>query len=452
MPNDKYSPDEVRDDFVPKEAYFAQDFADLEAERLWPFVWQLACRVEEIPNVGDYVTYDIVDDSVVVIRASETEIKAYHNVCPHRARRLTAGCGNNKQFVCPFHGWRFGLDGRNIKVIDKGDWGDCLKDEDIQLSEVQCQSWGGFAFINMDRNAEPLLDFLSPMPDYCEKFEFEKLRFQWYKTVVMPSNWKTVLGFFNEFYHVQQAHPQLLEFTDDYSNSGEFGRHSQTWFESEGALPFRRSPRLPVRPEPPMKDHIVTFAEQYKEDLRTMLTPRNYAAAMRVRDEVPAETGPIETLTKWGEFQMEAAAADGSGWPEGLTPEYIERSGLDWHVFPNTIFLHGFVDGVLWYRVRPNGRDPESCIFDIWSLVRYGPGQEPPLEREFYADWRDGDWGLIFRQDFENIPEVQKGFKSRGFKGERTNPVQERSVSSFHRVLRQFLRDPYDKPPVTRQR
>ena len=111
-----------------------------------------------------------------------------------------------------------------------------------------------------------------------------------------------------------------------------------------------------------------------------------------------------------------------------------------------------YVDGVLWYRVRPNGHDPESCIFDIWSLVRYGPSQEPPLEREFYEDWRDGEWGLIFKQDFENISEVQKGFKSRGFKGERTNPVQERSISHFHRVLRQFLQDPYDKPPVRGQR
>jgi phenylpropionate dioxygenase-like ring-hydroxylating dioxygenase large terminal subunit len=332
MSIDKYPPEDVRDDFVPKEAYFAQDFADLEAEKLWPFVWQLACRAEEVPNVGDYLTYNIVDDSIVVVRSGPTEIRAFHNVCPHRARRLTTGCGNNRQFVCPFHGWRFGLDGQNIKVIDKGDWGDCLKNEDIQLSEVQCQQWGGFVFINMDENAEPLIEFLAPMPDYCEKFEFEKLRFEWYKTVIMPSNWKTVLGFFNEFYHVQQAHPQLLEFTDDYSNSGEFGRHSQTWFTSEGAVPFRRSPRLPPRPEPPMKDHIVNFAEQYKNDLGTMLTPRNYAAAMRVRDEVPAGADASETLTKWVEFHLEAAAADGSGWPEDLTPEYIEKSGLDWHV------------------------------------------------------------------------------------------------------------------------
>ncbi|MDA0339726.1 MAG: aromatic ring-hydroxylating dioxygenase subunit alpha [Proteobacteria bacterium] len=447
-----YPVEEVRDDYVPKEPYFAKDFEALEAEKLWPFVWQIACRLEEIPEVGDYVTYDIVDDSVVVVRTAEDEIKAYHNVCPHRGRRLADGCGTVRQFVCPFHGWRYGLDGQNIKVIDKGDWGGCLDKEDIRLSDVKCDQWGGFVFINMDPDAESLIEFLAPMAEYCKKFEFEKLRYRWYKTVVMQANWKTVLGFFNEFYHVQQAHPQLLEFTNDYSKSGEFGRHAQMWFEADGAMPFSRSPRLPPRPEPPMKEHIVAFAEHYNAELRAMVTERNYAAAMRVRDEVSAETPPLETLAKWGEFHMEAAAADGSGWPVELTPGDIERSGLDWHVFPNTIFLHGLVDGVLWYRMRPNGRDPESCIFDVWSLVRYAPGKEPPLEKEFYADWRDGDWGMILEQDFENISEVQKGYHSRGFKGERTNPVQERAISNFHRVLRRFLHDPYDKPPVTRER
>jgi phenylpropionate dioxygenase-like ring-hydroxylating dioxygenase large terminal subunit len=448
----RYSPDEVHDDFVPKEVYFKQDFADLEAERLWPFVWQPACRLEEIPNVGDYLQYDIIDESIIVVRTAPDTIKAYHNVCPHRGRRLVDGTGNAKQFVCNFHGWRYNLDGENIKIIDKTDWGGCLTSEDTHLTEVLCDIWGGFAFINMDPKAESLRDFLDPVPDYCDKFEFEKLRFRWYKTAIMPANWKTVLGFFNEFYHVQQAHAQLLDFTSDYSKSGGFGRHSQTWYDADGAVPFKRSPRLPKREEPPLKQHIIDFAENYQFDLRSILSERNYAAIQRLKSEVPDDASPTEVMTKWFEFQMEAAAADGSGWPADLTPEYMEKSGLDWHVFPNTIYLHGFVDSVLWYRVRPNGHDPESCIFDVWSLDRYGPGKEPPLNREFYTDWTQGDWGLIYEQDFINIPEVQKGLKSRGFKGERTNPVQERAISNFHRVLRRFLQNPYDKPEVVRPR
>jgi len=93
--------------------------------------------------------------------------------------------------------------------------------------------------------------------------------------------------------------------------------------------------------------------------------------------------------------------------------------------------------------MRPVLGDPESCIFDVWSLERFAPGKEPPLKRQFFEDWRDGDWPLIYRQDFANIPKIQKGMRSRGFKGARTNPIQERAIVNFHRVLRRFMQDPH---------
>lgn len=429
----------VRADHVPKEAYFSHDYARLEEERLWPKVWQIACRLEEIPKKGDYVTYDIVDDSIIVVRVDDETVKAYHNVCPHRGRRLTEGCGRAQQFTCRFHGWRFGLDGQNTRVVDRDDWGTLIAEGDVDLTPVRAETWGGAVWINMDLEAEPLADFLMPMRDYIDKFEFDKLRYRWYKTTIVPANWKVALEFFNEFYHVQQAHPQLLSFTDDYSKSGGFGRHGMMWFDAEGAVPFRRSPRLTPKDEPDYRNYILDFVENYNRDLRAMVTPRNYAAAQRLKTEVAADASPGEVLTKWVQFQLEAAEADGSGWPADLTPEYIEKSGLDWHVFPNTIFLHGTIDGVLWYRARPNGHDPESCIFDVWSLQRYGEGQAPELVREFYDPWTDGDWGKIYEQDFVNIPEVQKGMRSRAFKASRTNPVQEAAIVNFHRQLRQFM-------------
>ena len=154
--DNKFSADDVRDDFVPKDAYLSKEFADREAERLWPYVWQIACREEEIPNVGDFVTYDILDNSIIVVRSKPNEIRAFHNLCPHRGNRLTEGCDHAKQFVCSFHGWRFGLDGRNISVVDRKDWGDLLSDEDVQLKSVKTGSWGGFVFINMDPDCQPL--------------------------------------------------------------------------------------------------------------------------------------------------------------------------------------------------------------------------------------------------------------------------------------------------------
>jgi phenylpropionate dioxygenase-like ring-hydroxylating dioxygenase large terminal subunit len=439
--SNRFPPHEVRDDFIPKEDYLSNEFAQLEAQRLWPRVWQVACRLEELANVGDYVSYDILGDSIILVRSSDAQIKAYHNACPHRGTRLTRDCGRLKQFVCRFHGWRFDLDGNNTRVVDSGDWGDRLKPEDIRLTSVKVDTWGGFVFINMDSDCEPLHDFLAPMAGLVEKFEFEKLRFHWYKTTIVPANWKTVLAFFNEFYHVQQAHPQLLSFTDDYSKSDGFGRHGKIWFEAEGAIPFKRSPRLPPKEQPDYRQYVLEFVERYYTELQAMVTPRRYEATQRLRTEVSADAPPGEVLSKWVQFHLEACAADGSGWPSGLTAQYMEQSGLDWHVFPNSIFLHGMVDGVLWYRARPVAGDSQSCILDVWSLQRFGEGKAPELVREFYKDWRMHKWGRIFEQDFLNIPEVQQGMQSRGFKGLRPNPVQERALSHFHRVLREFLAD-----------
>jgi len=104
-------------------------------------------------------------------------------------------------------------------------------------------------------------------------------------------------------------------------------------------------------------------------------------------------------------------------------------------------------DGMLFYRARPDGDNPDSCFYDIGSIARYAPGAEPPLKRESY--WGTDDWktdtverfGLILSQDFANMTEVQKGMKSSGFRGARPNPLQESSISNFHRVLREVLFD-----------
>jgi phenylpropionate dioxygenase-like ring-hydroxylating dioxygenase large terminal subunit len=438
-----FPPEEVRDDFVPKVDFLDRRFHELEKEHLWPRVWQIACREAEIPNTGDYVVYDIVDDSIVVVRGGDGQVRAFHNFCPHRGTLLAEGRGNVKQFVCSFHGWRFGTDGRNIKVIDRQDWGSCLGRDDADLAPVQTGTWGGWVWINMDPGCQPLDAFLEPMKSKCQLFEFEKLRPAWYKTVTVPANWKTTLGAFTEFYHVQTTHAQMLTYTQDYSISRAMGRHGWISYSGGTGLPVGRSPRLPPKAVPDFREYLFEYAEQFKGDLQAMQTERAYAATQRLRTEASADTPPHEVAAKWGQFIYEAAVASGAGWPEGLTPEYLAESGFDWHVFPNTAFLHPAIEAVLWYRFRPHGDDHTRCIFDVWSFERFPPGEEPAIEHEVYEDWRDGNYPLIFRQDFMNIPKVQTGMKSRAFKGGRPSPVQERAVSHFHKTLRRFLQNPH---------
>ena len=104
-------------DRIPKERYYDADFFRLEAERLWSRVWQMACRLEEIPATNDFVEYEILDQSVVVVRTGETEVHAFQNACRHRGVRVVQGRGNcDSGFTCPFHGWCYAADGTNTFV------------------------------------------------------------------------------------------------------------------------------------------------------------------------------------------------------------------------------------------------------------------------------------------------------------------------------------------------
>lgn len=426
--------------FVDKAHYLSQAFANAEAEYLWPRVWQVACREEEIPAPGNYVVYDIVDESIIVTRGADGEIRAFHNVCPHRGRRIVGRAGTAREFVCGYHGWRWNLDGQNTKVVDRHDWQGCLGEADVNLKTVKVAIWGGFVFINMDLNCEPLETFLAPVIERCDAFEFEKLRFRWYKTVEFPANWKVMLEGFNEAYHVQQTHPQFLEFLEDYSNSGSFGPHSAFWYPPlpDGKSRFGVSSRLDKPTDPDARKYVLAYQKEMHEQLGAMVTPRSFEAGQRLLSEVAEDAPSGEVLMKLRQFQIEAAMADGAGWPE-LDAEYIRNSFQDWHVFPNVVYLHSSVDGVLCYRSRPHGRNPDRCVFDVWSLMRYAPGEEPPLEREYHAEHRGVKWGRVLEQDFVNLIEVQRGMKSRAFKGSLTNPVQEQAVSNFHRTLREFV-------------
>ncbi len=153
---------------LSKEPYVSPEYVQLERRFLWPKVWQVVGRVEEIPQPGDFITYEICDESVIVIRAEDGGIRAFNNACTHRGRRLTSGCGHAQKLFCRFHGWRWNLNGQIEEIPDREDWRGALADADVALPEFKTGTWGGFVFITFDPNAEPLLDYLAPIPQYLD--------------------------------------------------------------------------------------------------------------------------------------------------------------------------------------------------------------------------------------------------------------------------------------------
>src|SRR5439155_9292739 len=147
-----YAMDPEFPDRVPKERYFDPDFYQLEVERLWPRVWQMACRLEEIPRPHDFVEYEFLDQSVLVLRTDDMGVRAFQNTCRHRGVRLVQGRGTcDSGFTCPFHGWCYGLDGTNTGIPRRKSFSEHnLEPGDIDLVPVRCEVWGGCAWINFD--------------------------------------------------------------------------------------------------------------------------------------------------------------------------------------------------------------------------------------------------------------------------------------------------------------
>jgi phenylpropionate dioxygenase-like ring-hydroxylating dioxygenase large terminal subunit len=433
--------EEARIDYVPAAAYISAEYLRLEKERLWPRVWQMACREEEIPNPGDYYTYNIADESISVVRTESGQVAAYYNVCPHRGRRLTSGCGKMGRFHCKYHGWKWSLDGKPVDVIDRQDWGELLQDGEITLVRVKTGLWGGWVFVNMDPDAEPLDAYLEPAKSILAPFEFEKMRYRWRRQIILPANWKVAQEAFDEGYHVQTTHRQLLTYHDDVTYSEAKGRHGMFGYAPARifGLPSPRIADHDTRRKASVRDGYAGFVRNIWETLDATATTAMVRAADRLKAEILADATIPDVFAEYARLHHEEADKDGTPWPD-ITVEQLMAAGTDWHIFPNMVFLQQATN-LLGYRSRPNGDDPDTCIFDIYVLERFAPGNEPKVEIEYATDWKSVDWGLILAQDFQNMEEIQQGMKSRGFKGARPNPVQERAISNFHQTLHHYLSD-----------
>lgn len=430
-------PESVHEDYVPKDSYISPDYVRLEKQKLWPRVWQIACREEELPNVGNYVVYEVAGESIAVIR-SPVGIKAFYNVCQHRGRKLLDNAfGQTPHFHCRFHGWRWGLEGQIEHVLDEQDWKGSLCNVDLNLKAPQVDTWGGFVWINMDLDAEPLRTYLEPAINFLDPYDFASMRFRWYKTFRIRCNWKVALEAFNEGYHVAATHPQLLPYYDDINTSVAHGKHSM--FHYWEARPMGQpSARLNKPLLDDTREAVRKYVTMMDRELNAILSDRMGQVAGRLVTDLPEGTKDFDTLAALMQFTEEAAQVSGAGWPD-ISLEQVAAAGTDWHLFPNTITLM-FPDAAIWYRARPYGDNPDECLFDVWSLQRFAPGSEPKLKREYYDDWRSCEnLGQILDQDFSNMESVQQGMHSRGFAAARTNPKQEVAISNTHRVLYEYL-------------
>jgi phenylpropionate dioxygenase-like ring-hydroxylating dioxygenase large terminal subunit len=423
---------------VVKEAYYQPQYLALEKQRLWPRVWQMACRVEELPEVGDHLAYDIGDESVLVVRSAPDELRAFHNVCQHRGRRLAKGCGSAQRLRCPFHGWQWDLTGKNVHVSTREDWGGLLDDQDLSLRPVKLETFGGFVFINLDPASLPLAAFLGEAAKILAPFELEKMRFRWRKWLIMPSNWKIALEAFNEGYHVSITHHQLAQYGGvSRFVSGVHGLHGMFGVKSEsntGILGANTS-----KSEADARKKLAEFYNYMKTAIDSNMTDTLMRAANRLLDEVPAGTPPDEVVQQLMIKAVTEDAQRGVAWPDISVDEYT-AAGIDWHIFPNMVLLP-MATNCLGYRARPNGDDPDTCIFEVYQLERFPEGEAPKNVPNIRNDdiYDEAFWGEILLQDFQQMEGTHRGVKSMSYKGPRLNPSQETALANFHRAYHEIV-------------
>ena len=423
------------DKSVSKDPYLSPEWARLEAERLWPKVWQIACRLEEIPKVGDFVEYTIIHDSIIVVRTAPETIKAYFNVCQHRARKLVKGVGNTREFFCKNHGWRYNLDGQCTRIVDEYDWAR-LRKEDVPLQQVKVDTWGGWVFVNMDPDAEPLLDYLAPVPEYLDPYELERMRFTFYKTIRVDCNWKTMLDAFVEQYHAQVVHSETNIWADYRAVSHRHGKHSHFGFPPDAQPIGLPAPDLGLKAELDPRVAIEQLMSCVEEGLTTMWGPRMFEEAKYLKD-FPEGMSHNEVYAALVERVQKRAAEEGAGGAT-ISFEDMGKGSISWHVFPNHQ-INPTNDGASCLRVRPNGSDPHSMIIDQWGLAHFAPGKEPPLKREYFDRWEESTAPRMLKMDYSNVEEVHAGMRSRGLSKVRVNPVQESNISNYHDTLGHYL-------------
>lgn len=408
--------------------YFAPEFMRLEQQKLWPKVWHVAGFACDIPRPGDYFRYDLGRESFVVVRGMDQQVRAFYNVCPHRANRLAMKeFGNVTRFVCGFHGWQFGLDGENLKIVDR----EMFRAESlcghVGMKQVRCESVSGLVFINQDDAAMPLRTFLGEIAGHLEAYRIEDMRVVRDAETVWDANWKTGLDAFNEAYHAFFVHSMARQSFDDY--------HTQidTWPNG-----MNRRIGMLGHPSPRLPD------QGLNDDLRYLMQEAGLdSSTFDPRD------GQVRAAIQ--QAKRRRATAKGLDWSAFTDGQLTD----DWNysIFPNlTLNIH--VEGLLFQRFRPHPTDPERLVYDNVVLVHptddassipaymgAAPGTDvsgrtrPP---RLHVPSGQPGMGPVVDEDGQLVPIVQRGLSSQGYGGLRLGE-QERCIRQFHAELDRWV-------------
>lgn len=414
------------------ERYTSETFARAERERMWPHVWQFAAREEDLPEPGDYVVYENAGRSFLITRQDDGSVRAFHNVCLHRGRKLRTENGHAEKFACPFHGFTWTTGGSFVSMPCKWDFPH-LADQNMALPEAEIGRWAGYIFLREEAGGPSLEEFLAPLPEHFQRWRHEECTTVVWVAKEVQANWKVTAEAFMEAWHTVVTHPQLLPFTGDCNSA------YWNWGDNVNVnlVPFGiMSPHVDATGKP--QQWIVDEFVKYNG---------------RSADNYEASSDPFAVTVPEG---MSAREALGAAMRAGYTAQTghdhdhaTDSELLDalvYNVFPNFAPWGGFMPNIV-YRWRP-GKTVDTCLMEIRVLARAKKGE--PIPRgvamhllESRQPWTDatelGVLGDVFEQDMANLPFVQEGLHcSKTGKVQLAN-YQEVWIRQFHQTLDKYI-------------
>lgn len=230
-----------------KEAYVEPHWFDMDRRHIIGRSWQWVCHIEKLREPGQYVSIDVAGQPIFVVCGKDGKLKAFYNVCKHRAHELVFGEGRKSVISCPYHAWAYNLDGQLLRAPHTENLVN-FSVSDICLDQVQVEVFCGFVYVNLDPTAPSLVaqsgDLRQEIMHWAP--DVSQLTFAHRLTYDIKSNWKNVVDNFLECYHCPTAHKDFCTLVDmdTYkvtthgiysSHMAEAGKTSNSAYSVEGA-------------------------------------------------------------------------------------------------------------------------------------------------------------------------------------------------------------------------
>lgn len=360
---------------------YGEAFYALEQSQLFPRLWCAIAFASELAEPGDMVPVDLAGWSLVLVRGRDGDLRAFHNVCRHRAMRLVAEpCKGRSALVCPWHAWTYDLDGRLVGTPkiggDRRNADPAFDTAGLDLREVACGSWLDLVFVNIDGKAGPFADHVAPLNRLLADYDFSALRpsgQEW--GCDYPGNWKVSVEGAIEDYHLTWGHPQIVQGARE--NNPRLHHADRVFFANSSARAYR---------------------------------------------DAKAEAG--------------AVMGHDSPFPPLLAPEAEQRTYF-MNLFPTGCFQTRH-NQVLQGLMLPDGSENTKLRFRHY----YGgpSATDPALEDERRR--QEAEWRLVFEQDIPFVRQVHENYKRRDEAGIDTRfaPLWEANVQRFQQTVVETLR------------